>query len=134
MGDEMTDAAQWVADLGRWALVLAAKLGLPVAVLFALGYALYRRYPRLTPRGAGWLPYLATGRSPGGGYGRPRPCWEVRACPREMREGCPAFQQPEMPCWQAIKVASGGHIDSRCFECSLLLSREGARVAGSRAA
>lgn len=110
---------QWMASLGTWALLAMVKLGLPVAVLFALGYSLYRRHPKAGLWQVEWVsPYW------GGADSRRsrRACWQVRSCPPEVRERCPAYRQPEVPCWRAVKVASGGHIQSRCFECSLLLS------------
>lgn len=125
----MSQMVQWAASLGAWTLVIIAKLGIPVAILFALGYALYRRHP-----GRGQYEE-DRGRLQGSrASGKRKACWEVRGCPPEMRASCPAFQEPDIPCWQAVKQASGGHIASRCFECSLLLSWEGARVTNTKAA
>ena len=27
------------------------------------------------------------------------PCWQIKECPREVRERCPAFRNVERPCW-----------------------------------
>ncbi len=27
------------------------------------------------------------------------PCWEIKNCPQEKREKCPAYQNSEKPCW-----------------------------------
>ena len=111
--------------VGAWALALTVKLGIPVVILFLLGSALHqrnqtgRRAPAGRPLG-----------QPGTGHTsvpkvkrRSVRCWEVRDCPPETRDPCPAFRQRQLPCWQAIKQASGGYIQTKCLGCSLLLSR-----------
>ncbi len=111
--------------VGAWVLALTVKLGIPVVILFVLGYALYRRHPSGNDTRAGRSlacpadshTFIPKGRK------RPLRCWEVRHCPPEMRDPCPAYRQPQLPCWQAIKQASRGRIQSRCLGCSLLLSR-----------
>ena len=111
--------------VGAWALALTVKLGIPVVILFVLGWALYQRHPS---RSDGWAGRLLgrPGNShtfiPKGRRRSPR-CWEFRHCPPETRDPCPAYRQRQLPCWQAIKQASRGRIQSRCLGCGLLLSR-----------
>ncbi len=115
---------EWLRAVGIWGLVVGIELGIPVAMLFGVGYSLYRRRPRQQlEHSRSQAPYQ--GSKPGSAEraaAAPLHCWEMRACPAEVKEGCPAFHQPDMPCWKAVKQASGDCIQARCFECSLLLS------------
>lgn len=110
----------WIGVVGVWAVAVGVKTGLPVALLFLLGYALHRRQRALA---VSPLARADAGMLPRAPRRRQISCWEVRGCPPQARDRCPAFLQPDMPCWRAVKQASGGHIEGRCFECSLLLSR-----------
>lgn len=46
-----------------------------------------------------------------------RPCWEVRNCPAGMRDNCPAYFQPDVPCWLARRAADG-HLPGACADCA----------------
>jgi len=48
----------------------------------------------------------------------PRHCWEVRDCPPEVRDSCPAYAHPEMPCWQVFRNG-GGRLKEECLDCEL---------------
>ncbi len=116
---------EWLTDIGMWGLAIGVKLGLPVALIFGVGFSLHRRQPKGRLGGSrGKALYTGSRR---GSLGQVRTerrhCWEARACPPEIRQGCQAFQRPEMPCWQAVKQGPGGCIQSQCLKCSLLLSR-----------
>lgn len=44
------------------------------------------------------------------------PCWEIRKCPPQLRESCPAYQHRDLPCWQAWREAAG-RLPDRCVDC-----------------
>ena len=115
----------WLEVMGAWMLTTGVKLGIPVVVLFVLGHALHRQ----RSRGSYAQAAVRLGRETKSrvwaerGHKRSPWCWEIRQCSSEERERCPAFWQRQVPCWRAVKQASGGYIQSRCLGCSLLLSR-----------
>ena len=41
------------------------------------------------------------------------PCWKMCHCPTEIKEKCPAFQYPILPCWEIegtyLKLGKGEH-------------------------
>ncbi len=123
MKEETTLASLEV--VGAWVLALMVKLGIPVVVLFVLGWVLYQRHSLQDVGRARWSQGRPGGTHtfmPKGGERSPR-CWELRDCPPETRDPCPAYRQPQLPCWQAVKQASRGRIQSKCLDCGLLLSR-----------
>ncbi len=112
---------EWTEVVGSWGLVVMVKLGVPVVILFGLGHFLYRRHTHRRPGLE--IRRLTDGQvQTSQSRGRSKRCWEIRRCSLEMRNGCPAYWRPDMPCWQAVKQASRGHIQSKCLGCSLLLS------------
>lgn len=45
-------------------------------------------------------------------------CWESRDCPLEKRDSCPAFTQPEKPCWQIFRDDQGRLLQT-CLDCEV---------------
>ncbi|MBM2832487.1 MAG: hypothetical protein HW414_1539 [Dehalococcoidia bacterium] len=51
-------------------------------------------------------------------------CWEVKGCRVESRANCPAYRNPDVPCWQAKGAASTGvGLSSDCMGCHLFTAR-----------
>jgi hypothetical protein len=46
------------------------------------------------------------------------PCWEVRNCPPEKRESCPAYAHQEFPCWQVFR-SPDGPLKEACLDCAV---------------
>lgn len=46
-------------------------------------------------------------------------CWEVLNCPPERRVKCPAYQRPEVACWQLLRAADGS-LRPACLDCEVL--------------
>ncbi len=49
------------------------------------------------------------------------PCWRMLRCPRAIRDVCPAFKHPELPCWEiegtyAKLVKRGKIVEGRSTE------------------
>ncbi len=55
----------------------------------------------------------------------PVPCWVFRKCTEEQKAGCPAAQQPGIPCWLA-RMRAEGLLPSNCPDCPIY---EGAAAA-----
>jgi hypothetical protein len=49
------------------------------------------------------------------------PCWLVRNCEPERRARCPAYLQPELPCWQA-RLQAENALPEACLSCDRFLS------------
>lgn len=45
-------------------------------------------------------------------------CWDVHKCTPENKAKCPAFNQPEVPCWQLFREKNGALRDG-CLGCSV---------------
>ena len=44
-------------------------------------------------------------------------CWELHNCPPALRDNCPAFANPETPCWELFR--SNGRIKQACRSCKV---------------
>jgi hypothetical protein len=44
-------------------------------------------------------------------------CWDVFDCSTERRSNCRAYNNPDIPCWEA--VSSGGQLQEVCRSCPL---------------
>ena len=117
--DEMEAIQESIGSL----LVIGIVLGIPIAMVFIVGSYLYwagRSDPLNTWNRAGRL----RGFGPDGTHYRgqqPR-CWQMKHCPPERRGACAANTHPDLPCWQAAKIANGGRIKAECTNCELFLS------------
>ena len=99
----------------RLTLAVTVRLGIPVLALCGLGLLLYHSTHRRSSRS------VANRRSvEGGGNGQKACCWLGRRCLPAVRDGCPAFKHPEMPCWQVTKTPAGS-LRTECLSCTLLL-------------
>lgn len=56
---------------------------------------------------------------------RSLPCWVTRNCEATRRADCPAFRNPNLPCWQARAQAEGA-VPANCPSCPIY---EGTRLA-----
>lgn len=45
-------------------------------------------------------------------------CWEYNRCSEEGRSRCPAYAQPELPCWQVFRK-NDGQLQERCLGCGV---------------
>lgn len=45
-------------------------------------------------------------------------CWKINNCPPERRANCPAFANPDMPCWQVFRAKDGRLLDT-CLGCEI---------------
>jgi len=52
------------------------------------------------------------------GYRLSPQCWEVKNCDPAVRESCPAYRRPNVPCWMALQL-SGNELPEECFTCEV---------------
>ena len=53
------------------------------------------------------------------------PCWEVKGCPSDVREGCPAYPawlRAGRPCWMTFQLADG-KLHEECLNCEMFQLR-----------
>jgi hypothetical protein len=49
-----------------------------------------------------------------------QPCWAVNGCDAATRVKCPAFRQPDLPCWQVWR-GPDGRLPEPCYGCPIFL-------------
>lgn len=89
-------------------LGLVLRIGLPLLVTLGFFYLL-RRLDERWQKEARSLPML----KPEGA-----PCWESKGCSEEKRKACVAFNQTNVPCWQAFR-ARDGVMKEACLGCEV---------------
>lgn len=45
-------------------------------------------------------------------------CWEINGCSEEGKAVCPAYAQPDKPCWQVFR-SSNGQLREGCLGCQV---------------
>jgi hypothetical protein len=45
-------------------------------------------------------------------------CWVFNDCPKEKREGCKAYQDQDIPCWQHFRNKNG-YLKEECIDCGV---------------
>jgi len=93
------------------------RLGIPIGLTLALGWFLRRLDAR-------WREEALQSKSVA--YQLPlqkpvvRPlsvhCWQFFACPPELLVECPAYNDPDTPCWEIFR--QNGDISKRCQICA----------------
>ncbi|WP_423225643.1 hypothetical protein [Candidatus Amarolinea aalborgensis] len=126
------------------------RIGVPLLITLALGYALSRLDARWQAEAdaARRAEQAALRRQPAPGLIWPRPtmaasalttdiagapCWSVKGCGETQRQACPAFRQPTLPCWMA-RWRTEGAIPSGCPDCTLYLPFAPSMPTGDRPA
>jgi len=59
-----------------------------------------------------------------------QPCWEVKGCPESVYSQCPAFQQPEIPCW-LVRYQTEGRLPAHCYHCKMFSPRSSTQIQSS---
>jgi hypothetical protein len=61
------------------------------------------------------------------GYSLSPQCWEVKNCDPAVRESCPAYRRPNVPCWMALQL-SGNELPEECFACEVFRLAQAVKV------
>lgn len=99
------------------AIVYAAGLMLRLGLPFAITALLVRLLRRLDARWEAEARQVQSAQpalAPQAGVR----CWEVRGCSPRRRANCPAYQHPEVPCWQHFRKRDG-QLQSACLDCNV---------------
>lgn len=51
------------------------------------------------------------------------PCWVIKACPETVYRQCPAYHNPDIPCWMA-RFRVEEIIPAKCYRCTLFSQRQ----------
>ena len=86
------------------------RLGIPIGITILIGWFLRRLDARWQAEAEAELAQLKTRTTP-------VPCWEVFDCPPRLRDRCPAYLQPDLPCWECHR--SNGQLQSACLTCKV---------------
>ncbi len=98
------------------------RLGVPLAITLAVGYLL-RRLDRKWQAEA-WAEWESSRLEQGEQAGQATApvagqfCWDLKECSQAVREQCPAFKRPNIPCWLARRRAEG-RLPAACYDCEL---------------
>lgn len=95
------------------------RLGVPVAVTAAIVWWLRRLDARWEAEADAQSRRVLELKAPAPAVAQTgaRPCWEERNCPEGVRDHCPAYFQPAVPCWLARRAADG-HLPAGCTDCA----------------
>ncbi len=95
------------------------RIGLPIILLFALGYWLQKKMhpqeadkPSQRTAGARLLPFRQSQTTSSSSTH----CWDVKHCDLTVRAQCPAYASPDLPCWLALQAA-GVKLRDECHTC-----------------
>jgi len=121
---------QTVQDILVIAGMFFLRIGLPLLIVMGIGYLIQRRLePKAVHeqfegmiRSAQERAAAATG---------PKPCWEINNCPAELRAGCAAYKQPDIPCWLSLQIA-GQPLPEGCATCQVRAMAANAPLSASR--
>ncbi len=123
---------------GIWDAVVIAgmfilRLGVPLAITVAIGYLLRRLDAKW--QAEAWAQWEASEMQrataePVASSAAKQPCWTLKGCGEAMRDQCPAFKRPDIPCWLARRRAEG-RLPAACYECELFSLKQVAQSMAS---
>jgi hypothetical protein len=89
------------------------RIGIPVGITFLLGWSLRKLDTRwrLEARQNVAQPKVQPKWTSG------QMCWQENDCSLERRQDCPAFLNPEIPCWEFFRKY--GTLNKMCTDCQV---------------
>ena len=87
------------------------RFGLPIGLTLLLGWFLRRLDAKWTAEAAAEVAQDAARAA----VEPDLKCWEVHNCPPRLRANCPAFAQPETPCYELFRI--NGRLKPACRDC-----------------
>ncbi len=93
------------------------RFGIPIGLTLIAAFAL----KRLDERWKSELDFDKLLAHPLGADVRQVRCWEQVDCPASKRDGCAAYAQPAVPCWQVFRAAND-LLKEECLSCVVFLS------------
>lgn len=117
----------WLVEAAAVAGLFVLRLGVPLAITFAVAYFLRRLDVKW--QAEAWAEWEAS---------RPQeeispeakrlkigkqPCWSLKGCDETVRANCPASKLIDLPCWFARR-RSEGRLPAECYNCELFSLRQ----------
>ncbi len=84
------------------------RLGIPISLSVLIGWLLRRLDARWQAEAEAQLAQLQA-------RATATPCWEVNNCSPRMRQRCPAYNRPDIPCWEHRRA--NGQLQAACLTC-----------------
>jgi len=112
---------EWLLEIGYIAGLFVLRIGLPLVIIFGLGYGLRRLDARWQAEA---MAQHATDLAKQA-EAEPNieiikiidpPCWVTNNCPKSDFVQCAAYKNPGTPCWLA-RYRAEGHLPARCYLC-----------------
>jgi len=103
-------------DFAALLLGLLLRYGVPIAITTFVVWM-------LTRLDAKWQEQAELRKAPRTSLGaevRQVRCWETTECSRDQRDVCPAYVEPEVPCWQVFRKRDA-RLREECFTCPVFI-------------
>lgn len=112
--------------------IALVRFGLPLLISAGVAWWLFRLDTKWRSEApAVYLPAETPAGSAGSVHSQiiGEPCWVYRACPDKVRDKCPAYLQPNVPCWLA-RLRADGRLAGGCRCCSVFATSHAPAAAG----
>jgi hypothetical protein len=103
-------------DVAALLLGLLLRYGVPIGITALVVWML----TKLDARWQEQADLRRVARSTLGAEVRQVRCWETTECSRDQRENCPAYTEPEVPCWQVFRKRDS-RLREECLTCHVFL-------------
>jgi hypothetical protein len=109
-----------IGDVAVIAGMFILRLGVPLAITLAIGYLLLRLDRKW--QAEAWAEWESSQLEQKEQAGQAAPlmagqlCCDLKECSQAVREQCPAFKRPNIPCWLARRRAEG-RLPAACYDC-----------------
>ena len=117
----------WLLEAGAVVSLFILRLGVPLAITFAVAYFLRRLDAKWQAEAwAEWeadQPEERVIAETRGLQASKQLCWSLKGCDESVRADCPAPKQPDIPCWLARRRAEG-RLPAACYNCRLFSLRQ----------
>ncbi len=106
-----------LSDIAALLLGLLLRYGVPIGITALLAWMLSRLDARWQEQADRRQVPLSTL----GAEVRQVRCWETTECSRDQRENCPAYAEPDVPCWQVFRKRDN-RLREACLTCHVFLA------------
>ena len=109
----------WIQEYLVLGIGILLRLAIPIVMTFFLAWLLRRLDARWQKEAELERGEVEIGLYPGRSFTpKNAGCWEIKGCKEEQKAVCPAFQHPDLPCWQVFRF-NDGVLRAGCLDCSV---------------
>jgi hypothetical protein len=101
-------------EIGLMVAGVLLRIGVPLAVTVLFAWLLRKLDERWQHKAAAQKVGMRVARFPG----VVEKCWEAKDCPPGKRDKCPAYDNPETPCWQVFR-GKDRLLRENCLGCAI---------------